>query len=77
MTRNKYYVVLDDDETVGVSLHPPSTDFKNYMKSFINIWVDDDDGGIDSPFKNVDDARLFAEIIAKLLSKIGDSCDIE
>ena len=38
------------------------------LDGFLDIYVKDKD--IDSPFKSVDDAKLFAEIIIKLLGVI-------
>lgn len=42
--------------------------------AFIDIWVDDK-GDFPSPFKSVEDAELFAEMIVKLLGVVYN--DIE
>ena len=69
---NKYHIGKEEDE-VYISLNPPS-DSKgvDYLNSFINIWIDQKP--VDSPFKTVEDAELFAKIIVKLLeqSPLGD-----
>lgn len=45
----------------------------DYTSSFLNIFIDSD--GIPSPFKNREDAELFAKIMVKLLKVITN--DIE
>ena len=64
---------LCDDccESVHINLKP----FTGDLVAFIDIYTDDGDGT--SPFKTVEDAKLFAEIIVKLLDAVGDSCDIK
>lgn len=64
---NKYYITRDGRDGVNISLHHPSEPEDNYLKSFINIWIDDEECGIDSPFKSIEDAEIFAEVIVKLL----------
>ena len=64
---NKYYITRDGVDGVNISLHSPSEPSDNYLGSFINIWIDDEDGGIDSPFRTLEDAEIFAEAIVKLL----------
>lgn len=71
---SKEYYVENDDNTVSISLKPinkecgsPLLDF--YLDAFINISVDID-GTVDSPFKNIDDAKIFAEAIVKLLKSV-------
>ena len=43
------------------------------LDAFVDIWVDD--GNHTSPFKTLEDAELFAEILIKLMGAICD--DIE
>ena len=61
----------DGCESVHINLKPHTGD----LDAFIDIYTDDGDST--SPFKTVDDAKLFAEIIVKLLDVIGDNDDIE
>ena len=61
----------DGCESVHINLKPYTGD----LDAFIDIYTDDGDGS--SPFKTVDDAKLFAEIIVKLLNTIGETDDIE
>ena len=60
---------LCDDccESVHINLNPHTGD----LDAFIDIYTDDGDDS--SPFKTVDDAKLFAEIIVKLLDAVGDA----
>ena len=58
-------------ESVHINLKPHTGD----LDAFIDIYTDDGDGT--SPFKTVEDAKLFAEIIGKLLDAVGDSYDIK
>ena len=44
-----------------------------FMNAFITIYTDDD--STPSPFKEIDDAELFAEIIVKLLKVINDDLE--
>lgn len=64
---------LCDDccESVHINLKPYTGD----LDAFIDIYTDD--GNNTSPFKTVDDAKLFAEIIVKLLDAVGDNDDIK
>ena len=57
----------DGCESVHINLNPHTGD----LEAFIDIYTDDGDGT--SPFKTVDDAKLFAEIIVKLLDAVGDA----
>ena len=61
----------DGCDSVHINLKPYTGD----LDAFIDIYTDDGNGI--SPFKTVDDAKLFTEIIVKLLDVIGDNCDIE
>ena len=63
---NKYSISEDKREgVVSISL----SDDK-YLDSFIDIWTDDGDI-VESPFKDMDTARTFAEIIVKLLEQVS------
>lgn len=42
----------------------------SYLNAFLTIYVDDE--STPSPFSNMDDAKLFAELIVKLLKVITD-----
>lgn len=61
--KNKYYII-DDGDSVHISLK----DDEECLNAFIDIYIDGID--ISSPLKNTEDARLFAEIIVKLLEQI-------
>lgn len=68
------YFIESDEDSVSISLNPmdmksdhPSLDF--YWDAFINITVDID-GNFDSPFKNIEDAEIFADAIVKLLESV-------
>ena len=61
----KYHICSDkDDGVVSISLSKNC----DYMNGFINIWVEDDYD--ESIFKNIGDAKIFAEMIVKLLEAI-------
>ena len=55
------YKIKIDDDSVSIC----ASDNCTYKEGFIDIFVDSE--LIRSPFENVDDAKLFAEIIVKLL----------
>ena len=62
---NKYCISEDNvDRVVSISL---SSD--KYTDGFIDIWTDD--GEVESPFKDMETARMFAEIIVKLLEQVS------
>lgn len=58
--------IYKDCESVHINLDP----YTGSLDAFIDIYLDDGDSS--SPFETVDDAKLFAEIIVKLLNRIGD-----
>lgn len=62
-----YNICLDDD-CVNISVNDC-----NYVSSFMNIFIDSNI--TPSPFKDIEDAELFAEIMVKLLKVISN--DIE
>ena len=64
MTNN--YCINEDnvDRVVSISL---SSD--KYIDGFIDIWTDN--GEVESPFKDMDTARTFAEILVKLLEQVS------
>lgn len=62
-----FRISVEDD---AVSICKGDCDF---LSGFIDIFVDEPD--TPSPFKNIEDAELFAEIIVKLLKVISN--DIE
>lgn len=66
----KYCVSEDKDEGV-VSISLEDCD---YLDGFIDIWTDDGEI-VKSPFKDMDTAKTFAEIMVKLLEAVTD--DIE
>ena len=57
-----YKINVDNTECPSVDICLGECD---YLKSFISIFVDEEE--VPSPFKTVEDAKLFAEIIIKLL----------
>ena len=59
------YNLCSDDTNVNISMGNC-----NYSSSFLTIFIDSNT--TPSPFKNVEDARLFAEIMVKLLKVITD-----
>lgn len=59
------YRIIYDDECITIC---SKSDCK-YTEGFIDIYVDGD--RICSPFKDVDDAKLFAEIIIRLLKGVS------
>ena len=62
--RNEYHKIVDKEmDTVSILLKPSFEE----LEDFICIWVDDEDLNINSPFKNIEDAEAFADIIIKLL----------
>ena len=62
---NKYCISEDnEDRVVSISL---SSD--KYIDGFIDIWTDD--GEVESPFKDMETARTFAEILVKLLEQVS------
>ena len=63
---DKYFIIKDGD-AVHVSMHPPSDFWDDYLKSFINIWINDD--SIDSPFKTLDEAEEFIMKVMELLKE--------
>ena len=60
------YQICRDEDIVSISVGKC-----NYLNSFLSIFVDDKDSGIKSPFENIEDAELFAEIIVKLLKVVS------
>lgn len=63
--------IISDNESVGICIKNSENE---WIESFIDIWVDDE-GDFPSPFKSVEDAELFAEMIVKLLGVVYN--DIE
>ena len=62
--RNEYHKIVDKEmDTVSILLKPSFEE----LEDFICIWVDDEDLNINSPYKNIEDAESFADIIIKLL----------
>ena len=63
---NKYCISEDNvDRVVSISLSSDS----RYIDGFIDIWTDD--GEVESPFKDMETARMFAEILVKLLEQVS------
>lgn len=62
---NKYYIFEDEDGDVHISLKKED----NYLKAFMSLWIHEDED-MPSIFKSSEDAKLFAEIIVKLLEQI-------
>ena len=62
------YNICSDTSCVNIGLGDC-----DYISSFLNIFIDSD--GISSPFKNREDAELFAKIMVNLLKVITN--DIE
>ena len=68
MSKNKYSVKRDDEKSVSICY---CTDSCNYLDAFLTIWSDDQKAGINSPFENIENAEIFAEIIVKLLKVVS------
>lgn len=64
--KDKYYIAKEKD-TVNVSLHPPFNDDRDYLYSFINIFLNKDN--VDSPFKTIEEAEEFAYKVMELLKE--------
>jgi len=62
------YSISCNGNSVSIALNSCDNSFDEYMKSFIDIWTDE--GFSDSPFKDIETARIFAEIIVKLLKVV-------
>ena len=60
------FSIIERDEAVSICNDTICT----YYSAFIDIFIDD--GDFHSPFKNIEDAVLFAEIVVKLLEVITD-----
>lgn len=62
---NEYGISVDmEDGVVSICL---CKDCDYIDGSFINIWVEDENVNQPSPFKSIEDAKLFAEILVKLM----------
>lgn len=66
---SKYKVKVDE---MGLSVHILLPHRSSSLDAFIDIYIDDEDTN-DSIFKDIEDARIFAEIIVKLLDSIKKS----
>ena len=64
-------IIKDNEHTVSICKGDSNCAMEN---AFIDIYVDDE-GDFPSPFKSVEDAELFAEMIVKLLGVVYN--DIE
>ena len=64
---SKYKIKVDE---MGRSVHILLPEYSSSLEAFIDIYVDDEDTD-ESIFKTIDDARVFAEIIVKLLEAIN------
>lgn len=65
--KNKY--TLDENPNDGLVSVCLCIDDCDYFEAFLDIWVDDEENP--SPFKDLDTARQFGEIIIKLLEVIS------
>ena len=57
-------IVLDDD-----------CEDASYVDGFIDIWTDE--GNLPSPFKDIESAEIFANIIVKLLGTVHDFDEVK
>lgn len=62
------YKICSDDTNVNISLGDC-----DYTHSFLNIFIDSQI--TPSPFKDIEDAELFAKIMVKLLKVITDDTE--
>ena len=58
------------DET-GLSVHILLPEYSSSLEAFIDIYIDDEYTN-ESIFKDIEDAKVFAEIIVKLLEAVHD-----
>ena len=63
---SKYKIKVDE---AGMSVHILLPEYSSSLEAFIDIYVDDEDTN-ESIFKNIEDARIFAEILVRLLEVI-------
>ena len=65
---SKYKIKVDE---AGMSVHILLPHCSSSLEAFIDVYIDDEDTN-DSIFKNIEDAKVFAEIIVKLLEAVHD-----
>lgn len=64
---NEYHKIVDKEmETVSILLKPSTLE----LEDFICIWVEDEELDINSPFKTIEDAEAFGDIIIRLLELV-------
>jgi len=66
---SKYNIKVDE---TGMSVHILLPHCSSSLEAFIDIYVDDDEDINESIFKDIEDAKVFAEIIVKLLEAVHD-----
>ena len=64
------YYISEMDGSVSIGLNKPKDGVDGWLDGFIDIHTDED--SIDSPFENIETARMFAEIIVKCLRIVSD-----
>lgn len=65
--KNKYSKLVNKRMgTVNIMLHPSSNEFE----AFIDLFVDDEELNLHSPFKDIESCEGFADIIIKLLERV-------
>jgi hypothetical protein len=64
------YFITEMDSSVSIGMNKPKCGVDGWLDGFIDIHTDKD--SIDSPFENIETARMFAEIIVKCLRIVSD-----
>lgn len=63
---SNYKIIIDE---MGMSVHILLPHCSSSLEAFIDIYIDDEDTD-ESIFKDIEDAKVFAEIIVKLLDVV-------
>ena len=63
------YFITEMDGSVSIGMNKPKGGVDGWLDGFLDIHTDE--GSLDSPFKDIETARAFAEIIVKLLKVVG------
>ena len=64
------YYISEIDGSVSIGMNKPKNNIVGLFEGFIDIHTDGCD--LDSPFKDIETARAFAEIIVKCLKIVSD-----
>jgi hypothetical protein len=64
------YFISEMEGSVSIGMNKPKNAVEGFFEGFIDIHTDECD--VDSPFENIETARMFAEIIVKCLRIVSD-----